>query len=451
MRFSPLAAVLALLMAGVSPAAAQQPGRGLFRGLFGGAEPVIGREHVLDLTASAFAAYVEEIAREGVEAAPGRSFQGGSASLIYQRNWQRGYIGAYASGGASYVDSLSDVGADPWIARWGVGARAGYTRRIGRRTTFGAGALVSYSPYYSFGFGGGGLGGGVFGGGFSSGPDRVELVPGLDYTVAEQPTLSSGGSLSLTRQLTLRSSLEGHYAAGHVNFLDAGEGFNDRLTQTAGGRYRYRINEYVGVRAGYAYRRYDSLGDEESFTSHDIDAGVDGGYGREFQIARRTTFSFDTRSAVVVTDRLTEDDTFDPRSRLVLGGSAALAHRWGRSWQAEASYERSVGFVDGFREPVLRNEARATVRGVPLRRLDFIGTTSYTTGDVGFSRSDSGFSTTRATAQLRMAILRNLAAYAQYFYYRYDFERGVSLPGGIPPRRERQGGSVGLSYWLPLL
>ncbi len=128
----------------------------------------------------------------------------------------------------------------------------------------------------------------------------------------------------------------------------------------------------------------------------------------------------------------------------------ALAHRWARTWRADARYDRSAGFVDGFREPVFSNTSSASVRGLPAPRLDFTATASHAFGNVGFGSTNNGFATTTTTAQLRYALFRNLAAYGQYFYYRYHFDAGVVVPGTVPPMLDRQGASVGLTLWLPL-
>jgi len=447
-----LIGIVCVMVAAVCPLEAQEaPGpTPLFRGLFGGAEPLGARDQVFDFTASLFSSYVDEIETGDVEPLPGDWFQGGSATLNFQKNWDRASLGAFAGAGVSYVDSLREAGEDPWLERWGVGARGSYSRPIARRTDFGVDGSVSYSPYFSFGMDGGiGGGFGQIGGGFASGPDRVQGVPGLDYTVDRSPNVRSNGSAALVHNLTNRSSLEAFYGIQHLDFIDNVEGYLDRVTQRAGGRFRYRINEWVGARAGYTYR-WSLWGDGEPTINHDIDVGVDGGYGREFQIARRTTFSFDTRSGVFVSDSFQDAETLDPRTRLFIGGTAALAHRWGRSWQADVRYDRSASYVDGLAEPVFSNRASATLRGVPLRRLDFIATAAYSHGDVGFTRSENGFATATATAQLRAALARNLAAFAQYFYYHYDFEQGVVLPGGVPRQLDRQGASFGLTYWLPL-
>lgn len=445
-------AAAVLLVVSVCPATAQQSNRGLFRGLFGGAEPVAGRSQVLDLTASAFAAYLKDVALEGDEVVD-LWVPGASAALTYQWIWKQASVGAYANGGTSYVERRNDFDASPWINSFNVGGRGGFSRQIARRISFAADAGVDYSPNYGFGFNGvdsSGFGPGIFGGGFGLGPDRLTTVPGLDYTVASQGIVAWRGNVNLSRAVTARSLVSVYYSAQQARFLGASDGFNDQLTQVAGVGYSNRLNRFVGVRAAYGYRRTSSEDGEPSI-SHDVTASVDGGYGKEFEIARRTTFSFDTRSNIFVADRISDDGTVDPSTRFFVGGFAALAHRWGRSWQAGAQYSRSASFVENFTDPVFSNTVSASVRGIPVRRLDFIARVARSLGEVGFTSADRGFSTTTGTAQLRLAISKNLAAFAQYFYYTYDFERGVTLPGSVPQKLDRQGGSVGLTAWLPLL
>jgi hypothetical protein len=106
-----------------------------------------------------------------------------------------------------------------------------------------------------------------------------------------------------------------------------------------------------------------------------------------------------------------------------------------------------VGFADAF----LTDTASVDVGGLLAPRLDFTAGAFYTRGSVGFKSNDNGFSNTAAFANLRSAITKNLAVYAQYFYYKYGFQSGVTLPSFLQPELDRQGVTVGLTAFLPLV
>lgn len=455
MRAVTATAVLVLVLtAGVCPAEAQF-GSAPYRGLFGGAQSG-GRDHSLDLTVSGFASYITDVLEDsqpaGESGRPGTWSRGATASLYYSRNWRSASLGAFASGGASYFDSIED---DPWIERWQAGVLGSFTRPIARRWDFAANTAAIYSPHYGFGSGVGGIGTGGLDGGWGIGPDRIDRIPGLDYAVTNQPLVRTDTQASLRRGVSRRSSIDLIYGLQTVNIFESDEMAAPHLNQIAHrvmGRYRFQINRFLSARAGYGYRRA-SYGDSDRppIGSHDLDVGLDGGYGREIELGRRTSFSFDTRSSIFVYENLRDGEAEGTRTSLFLGGSAALRHRWGRSWQAQLRYDRTASFVDGFTEPFLSNMASALVRGLPLRRLDVSAYATYSVGEVGLTGAERGFTTATGLAQVRTAITRNLAAYAQYFYYHYDFERGAAVPSLFARNLDRQGGAVGLTYWLPLL
>jgi hypothetical protein len=430
----------------------ERPAQPLFRGLFGGAAPIFSRDHVLDLNGSIFAGHAETDSPDE-DSVPEAWFRGASGSLVYRRGWQNGAsVTGFASGGSSFSQQLEDVDRSPWVTRWSAGGSGAYSMELGRRTSMALSGGAVYSPYYGLGVGGFGAVGG--GGGFGIGGGNISNVPGLDYALTEQPNLSSSGQVSLSREFTRRSSVHAVYSARAVTVFDEDPDapIGDYHMHRLGARYQYRINQWVSARAGYGYNRafYD-LEEVSPDGYHNIDVGVDGGYGREFQIARRTTFDFNTNSAVFLVESTRQDDSFDPLTRLFVGGNAGLAHRWGRSWEARAQYTRSAGFVDGFSDPVQSNAVFATVVGVPVRRLDFAAQVRYVFGVVGFSSDDHDYDMKTATAQLRWAVTRNVAAFGQYFYYTHRFDPGVVLPGTLDRDWDRRGWSVGLTAWLPLL
>jgi hypothetical protein len=421
-----------------------------YSGLFGGAEPTGRQKHSLSLSGSLFSAYSTNVAPEPVPGEPAlpdgeRSLlAGGAGSVNYARSWSNAAIGAHANGSRSWVEAYEELGS-PWIGRWDVGVDGGFSKSIGPRTRFGASGSATYSPYLQFGvpnFGAGGI---------SSLPDDIA---GLDYALARDPSVSTVGNATLSYALNRKSSLDFYYSAYRQTFVASDPQNFDRFDQTVGGRYRYQFGRFVGARAGYGYRRGRSGGPEdEPISSHFIDVGADAGYGRSYALTRRTTFSFSTDSSVFVGEfgGGGPDDTFDPQTRLFVGGFANLTHSMGRTWVAETGYRRGVSYEVGFDQPLLSDTASGSLSGLITSRLDFSAYAYWTTGSVGFSGADNGYGSSSAVASLRYALSRNLAAYTQYFYYHYMFEQGVALPGYLRPNLDRQGVSVGLTAWLPLI
>jgi hypothetical protein len=421
-----------------------------FNGVFAGAEPRGLRKHRLDLSASAFGVHVRG-ANPGLSPdstdvlEDGRStYAGGSASLSYGRNWTNGSFGADGTASLAYIPDYEGV-MDPWIDRWSVGSDGAYSRQLSRKLRFGAAGQLYYSPYYQQDF----L--------FSSGAPTIASpalgAPGLDFVVARQPSVTTSGRTSLTYAFSTRSSLDTFYEVNDRRFTSGD--LPSQYDQSAGVRYARQFNRFVGMHAGYAYRygRYGTA-DDRPIKDHRIDVGVDGGYGRSFALARRTTFSFNTGSGIAVTDSVRQDaepDTFDPDAHFFLTGSADLLHSWARTWSANAGYRRGLSYEAGFSQPLLSDSAFAGIAGLLAPRVDFTAGLQYTNGSVGFTGADRGYANSSAYATLRTALTSNLAAYAQYFYYHTNFETGVVLPSFVQRSLDRQGVTVGVTASVPLI
>lgn len=431
-------------VSGIAPSATP------FRGLFGGAEPIGRQKHALNLSGSIFAAYSTNIGPSPTVNPLTETFDqdsrmaGGSGSVVYSRQWDAAQFGAQASGGQSWVAAYEDSG-DPWLTRWSAGVDGGFSKRVGSRTNFSASGSADYSPYLTYG---------TFG--FLPGTITGLPVdtPGLDHVQTRDPSVRSNAHAQVSWALTRTSSVEAYYSLTAQTFVSSDPQNFDRLDHTVGGRYRYQFGRYVGLRAGYGYQR-STLGgpDGTPWANHFIDLGVDAGYGRSYALTRRTTFAFSTDSGVFTNQRSStqSDEGFDPDTRLFVGGNASLTQTIGRTWSATAGYNRAVNYTVGFVEPMLSDSAYASLGGLFTTRLDFTATAHYTTGQVGFSGQQNGYGTSSANAVLRYAVTRNLAAYAQYFYYHYMFESGVTRPDYLKPQLDRQGVSVGLTAWLPLI
>jgi hypothetical protein len=122
----------------------------------------------------------------------------------------------------------------------------------------------------------------------------------------------------------------------------------------------------------------------------------------------------------------------------------------GRTWSAQAQYRREVRYIEGFLHPVFSDSASSSVSGLLSRRVDVAVNASYVTGTVGLSRGSPRFDTYSASARVRRALTRKLAAYIEYLFYHYEFDEAAARPAGLPRKFDRNGVRVGLSLWLPL-
>ena len=124
---------------------------GCFAGLFGGAAPIAAARRRARLHGVRFCGVRAGHRAGRPESLPSSTFEGANVSLTYQHQWQHGKFGRSRQCRNRLFQRGSPAAESPWVNRWTVGARAGFNRQIGRRTTFSAAGNVGYSPYYGFG------------------------------------------------------------------------------------------------------------------------------------------------------------------------------------------------------------------------------------------------------------------------------------------------------------
>jgi hypothetical protein len=61
------------------------------------------------------------------------------------------------------------------------------------------------------------------------------------------------------------------------------------------------------------------------------------------------------------------------------------------------------------------------------------------------------FDTYSGSARLQVGIARNLAAFGEYVYYHYRFDKQIVLPQGAPNGLDRHGVRAGISLTVPIL
>jgi hypothetical protein len=411
-----------------APAAAQTPrATGPFAGLFGGPSP---QTQTLDVRGSLFGLYQDVLVPEDTLQSLDPRFQktstlgGASATLSYASN-RRGDNSSFVFGGRGGV---ADYSVSPDVPQAFFDARTALSTRLARKISFNASGGASYAPYYDFA---------PFATeGFS---DPSLSTPEFGFAALAQPLVNVNAAFGVTDNFTKRSSMslqvDGHESRligsdigtiGNIRMYGAQATFNHRLTRT------------MGFHLGYGRRQETTYGtpDTPAPRYDSIDAGLD--YGGS--VARRTTLSFGTSTAIAY---------WANSSHVRLNGNAAITRGIGRTWSASAAYARAMESMVGFRAPVLSDSVNVSAGGLVAPRVTWRAGVGWTRGQVGFGGTDP-FSAYMGRSGIQVALTRKLAAYAQYGYYRYQVPvRSTTL--ALLSHFERQTVSIGLRAWLPLL
>jgi hypothetical protein len=139
------------------------------------------------------------------------------------------------------------------------------------------------------------------------------------------------------------------------------------------------------------------------------------------------------------------------RTHYRITGHARLNHDIGRTWQASANYARTAGFLDSLSAPVFSDSVTLAFGGMLNRRLNFRSAAAASFGEPAFGGNGSGFQTYTGSAGITAGLTRYLGLGATYSYFRYSFDQGGTLLGGLPRQSDRQTVRAHLSLWVPLI
>ncbi|MGH8638675.1 MAG: hypothetical protein ACREUZ_16180 [Burkholderiales bacterium] len=430
-------AAIAIAICGQSAFAQDSGARRPYRALFGGAAEDPTKHHTLHVSGSVEAAYEENglyggdrraslLLQDGV-------YSGVSGGLGYSWQGRRVHIDADAgTSGRYYHDADAFIGVGQY-------ASVAVAAQLGPRVRALVGQSISHSPSYFYGLmpGFGPLG-------------AAAMAGGGAFPLGDQSVRVYGTAASATIGMTRRGSLEVLATSRHSRFGEAAGaegGLSELRAYSVGGRYRHGITRNASLRMGYVYHdgEYVFTGGS-SIAVHDIDVGVD--YRRGLSLTRRTTFDFGVGSALV-NPPLDVSKTRKLQYRVV--GDLGLTHEMGRTWRARLAYNRGVGFVEGFAQPVFADAVNLSLNGFLTRRVDFNAIGGMSVGDVGLLSEHTAFRTWNVSTRLRMAVTSLVAVYADYLSYYQDLGAAVVVPTGVPSRVDRHSAHVGLTLWVPLL
>lgn len=420
-----------------------------YRGLFGGngADPASAQH--LDLNLSLYGAYDDNVladrGQQGTTLDPrfqqGARYGGGDLSIAYGRRGQRASFDLGAGSNYRYYPSVENLtGFQHW-------ASAGFSAKLGGRSTLRASQSASYSPYYQF----------------ASFPGLVPQAPGQagvanpDFALVERPAITYVTSAGIDHQLTRRASVSADYHLRYTDFRREDQPLRD---WRAGGSFGYRLTRHATARLGYHYRKgsYGLYRAARPIEGHDIDAGVD--YNRALSVSRRTTVGFSTGSGIyrmfdpraTVTGDAQAARDYRLRTRWRMTGKAYLNREVGRSWHARLDYERGLQFVEGFPDPFFSDSVAAEAAGFAGARTRITFNAAYTNGQLGLAQiAGHDYDMYTASAGVQFGLTRWAALSASYFYYHYLFGPAMPLPPGVGRGLDRSSVRIGVNLWAPLL
>ncbi len=264
--------------------------------------------------------------------------------------------------------------------------------------------------------------------------------PPLEYGLAVNDVLNYSGNGGLSYRPSQHSSFGFDYRFERVNFSGSSL---DGTRHTVGGTYHRNITKYLGLRLGYSYQQADygasgnggTASGSQAYTGHNIDVGVD--YSRSLTLTPGTAVAFRFGSAVIG----------NGQGRYYrITGNANVGHQFFRTWNLNFAYDRGMNFVSGFAAPVFSDSLILRIGGPLSKRVSAQTTGGFSKGAVGFSQTNSDYSSYRGTARLQGLVAQQLSAYVEYFYFHNDFDESVLLLQGLTPRLSRQGLRVGLTW-----
>ena len=262
----------------------------------------------------------------------------------------------------------------------------------------------------------------------------------LDYGTGRRNNYSYGANVGFTQQLSRRSSLSAGYDQQINDFSDSDS--DNQRRHTGSFRFTRSLTRYLGLRLGYSYTTSHYGGStERQWENHNLDTGVD--YSRDLSLTRRTRLSFSSGGTAVRQGNSTRYDVI---------GSARLNREIARTWNADLSYQRSVGFLGSLREPAFYDSINSGINGMISRRLSFHAGASGTRGMIGVTDTPgNGFWAWTASTGLNTALSRHLSLGVSYTFYRYNFEANAAQATGLLSETNRHSVSANLSVWAPLL
>jgi hypothetical protein len=350
-----------------------------------------------------------------------RMYSGASIALAYTRRPPRKVLTLTAASAARYYPDLHQLVSTRYSG--GVSFEVVPADRWQIQTT----GSASYSPFYEVVLGAAPA---------ASGLDLVG--PSADYAASRQDSMTYGSFIGAKRTFTETSSLSMSYGLRYTHFLGASQ----YADQRAGLRYTRAVSKSFALNLGYQQSAVTPVrgSQERAIYSSNVDIGL--GFNRTLFSSSRTSLSLTSGTSTVTT-------AFG--SQFLVTGSARLMRQLSRLWNAQLLYDRGVQVPEGTLRPFFSDTVNANLSGHFNSRVMFRLLPSYARGKVGVGAQSNPYDSISNTARLEIALSRQVALYAEHFYYRYAFANNADLPPMLAGGLNRKGARVGLTLWTPVI
>ncbi len=394
-----------------------------YRGIFGSGVDSLGQ--ALTANASLSAGYDDDLLADATNSSGIQSGQGGklaqaSGGLNYDLTASRASLAAGVGGSVRYYPSLEN----DFLNMYNAGVR-GQVRVLEGRPNLTLSQSVDYTPYsfmssYS---------------GHVANPFTVTRVqpPNPDFVPLATQYFNAESRADLEARLSRKLSFYSSYAY-RVSDRDAANSWY----QSGDAGISVEMSRNLDLRLGYRYSEahYD---DGRVVAMHSPDVGLD--FNRALSLTRRTSFTF----GVGVEATRTND-----QAQYHATGNVHLVHEIGRTWTADASYQRGTYYVDTINEPVFADSANAGLHGLITRRIQFSALVTAMLGNSGYSE-ERDFDSYQGSLSVSTALNRFMSVGADYAYYRYTYDEQILLDPGLPFQMNRQSIRAHVSLWAPLM
>jgi hypothetical protein len=187
------------------------------------------------------------------------------------------------------------------------------------------------------------------------------------------------------------------------------------------------------------YRYSEAHYTDRVVSTQSPDVGLD--FNRALSLTRRTSFAFGVGA---------EATRSNDHTRYRATGNVNLNHEIGRTWMANASYQRGTYYIDTVDEPVFADSATAGLSGLISRRIQFQALATAMLGNAGFN-VDRRFDNYRGSVTVSTALNRFMNVGMDYAYYRYVYDEQIQLDPGLPHNINRQSIRAHVSFWAPVM